>query len=69
MKNSYLIISENADTIIEGFSYSATEKVDELLTCNIIKEVEQKLIKNVLLFPIVGGRNYRYLDLVLMSEK
>ena len=39
-------MSDNVDTIIEGFPYSTIEKISGEPLYHLIKEVEQKLIKN-----------------------
>ena len=63
-------MTESVDSIIEGFPYSSVEKIKGELLYHSIKEVEWKLIKNVLSFPSeLEGGNYGYLGLILKLAK
>ena len=63
-------MSDNVDTIIEGFPYSSIEKISGEPSYHNIKEVERKLIKNASSFPSeLGGGQHGYLGLVLSPEK
>ena len=63
-------MSDNVDTIIEGFPYSSIEKISGEPSYHNIKEVERKLIKNASSFPSeLGGGQHGYLGLVLTPEK
>jgi len=63
-------MSDNVDTIIEGFPYSNIEQIKGEPSYHSIKEVERKLIKNASSFPSeLGGGQHGYLGLVLKPEK
>ena len=63
-------MTENVESIIEGFPYSNIEKISRELPYHSIKEVERKLIKNASSFlSELGGGNHGYLGLVLTPAK
>ena len=61
---------ESIGLVIEGFPYSIIEKYTGEPNYQVIKEVEQKIIKKVSSYPSKLGRgNQGYLGLILNPQK